>query len=403
MIAARVKKRWRLAVCATHPIQYQVPLYRRLADHPQIDLMVYYQTDTGLREKTIEGYGETIRWDIPLLDGYAYKVLSNVSPVPDTSKPWATINPAIVAELLKCDYTALIINDYFTVTDWLAFASARLRRTPIFFKGEALVNSGRKIVSNERLGDYLRKTWCSGLSAALAVSTCASEYYAHYGVPAGRVFWTPLAVDNDHWERQADALLPQKEQIRASLGLEPERPVLLLVAHLREQKRPMDLMQAFERLKDRVNLVIVGAGPLFEQVEQYCQERALNHVHLVGAKNQTELPQYYAAADIFVMTSGIGEVNPLVVHEAMCFRLPLILSDAIPSIVDVISEGNNGYTYAVGNIDELVERIDGMLADPSKLIQMGQCSRDINSGWSYDVCVKGIVDALAYVAGEERD
>ena len=397
------RKKWKLAVWASHPIQYQVPLYRRLAAHPEIDLFVYFQTDTGLRKKTIVGYGDAIRWDIPLLEGYAYKILVNVSPISGTLKPWANINPTIVRELLKTRYDGILINGYSSVSDWLGFAAASVLRVPILFRGEVLVNSARRLISSRRCGDYFRRFWCRQLGAALAVSSGAKEYFAHYGVPATRVFWAPLAVDNEYWHRRADELRPEREEIRASLGIPPDRPVLLLVAHLRDQKRPMDLLEAAARLKSRASLVVVGAGPLWDQVRQYRESRGLSSVYLVGEKNQTELPQYYAAADIFVMTSGVGEINPLVVHEAMCFGLPLIMSDAIPSSADVILEAQNGYTYPVGNISELVERIERLLDNPTRRSEMGQCSRDLNSSWNYDVCVKGIVEALGYLTDHKKE
>ena len=387
--------RWRVAVCLSHPIQYQVPLLRKLAQHPQIELTVYFMTDTGLREKNIRGYGQAIKWDVPVLSGYHYNFLDNNSWDPDGGRPWSTINLSILRELRKGRFDALIVNGYYTVTDWLAFCIAKVTRTPVFFRGEVYVDSAVHVISQRRLRDVFRKIWCHGLDAGLAVSTRAREYYVHYGVPLNRIFWTPLAVDNDYWMTHAEELAPRKPQLKVSLGLDPELPVILFVAHMRPQKRPLDLVAAFEKLEEKANLVMVGGGPLYDAVKDYCARRSLSGVQLVGVKNQTELSEYYALADIFVMSSGPGEINPLVVHEAMCFGLPLVLSDAIPSIVDVVYEGVNGCIYRVGDTEQLATKLDELLANSELRLQMGANSREINSHWSNEVCVQGILDALA--------
>ena len=60
----------RLAVFATHPIQYQVPIWRALAATPWLDVVVYYFSDHSVRGGLDEGFGVPVAWDIPLLDGY---------------------------------------------------------------------------------------------------------------------------------------------------------------------------------------------------------------------------------------------------------------------------------------------------------------------------------------------
>ncbi len=69
----------RLAVVTTHPIQYYAPWFRRLASHPGLDLRVFYLWDFGVVEREDKGFGRTIRWDVPLLDGYASEFVPNVS------------------------------------------------------------------------------------------------------------------------------------------------------------------------------------------------------------------------------------------------------------------------------------------------------------------------------------
>src|SRR5207302_2015581 len=59
----------------SHPIQYQAPLLRRLSEQPDIDLTVLFCSDLSVREYRDEGFGTTVKWDVPLLDGYRYEFL----------------------------------------------------------------------------------------------------------------------------------------------------------------------------------------------------------------------------------------------------------------------------------------------------------------------------------------
>jgi len=71
----------RLALFATHPIQYHVPWFRVLAEGKEIDLTVYYDHIPS-EEDQGEGFGNAFKWDIPLLKGYDWKVWEADSGIP---------------------------------------------------------------------------------------------------------------------------------------------------------------------------------------------------------------------------------------------------------------------------------------------------------------------------------
>ena len=107
-------KQYRLAVLALHPITYQVPLWSLLGNHPQVDLTVLYCENYRKQNET------------PLLDGYDYKFLSNLSKNPGTKQRiWGRINPGIIRELRDGDYDGLLIHGYDTLTPWIALFAAK--------------------------------------------------------------------------------------------------------------------------------------------------------------------------------------------------------------------------------------------------------------------------------------
>ena len=118
-----MKEYYTIAVLTSHPIQYQVSLWRMLAANPLIDLTVYFCCDYGVTEKIDPGFGIKFKWDIPLLDGYKYKFLRNYSPKFDNNGFWGLVNIGIIKELFKEQYDAIFIHNYSYATNFFAVLS----------------------------------------------------------------------------------------------------------------------------------------------------------------------------------------------------------------------------------------------------------------------------------------
>src|ERR671923_2005224 len=127
---------YRLAVVASHPIQYQAPLFRALAARPEIDLTVLFCGDWGLESYDDKGFGRELKWDVPLLDGYRSEFLPNVSPKPSPSRFWGLINPGVVRRLRAGRFDALWMHGWAKFTDWLAMLTAFASGVPVLLRGE---------------------------------------------------------------------------------------------------------------------------------------------------------------------------------------------------------------------------------------------------------------------------
>src|SRR5690242_4573930 len=85
----------RLAVITTHPIQYYAPWFRALGETAAIELKVFYLWDFGVAEHRDHEFGHAIQWDIPLLDGYDYEFVPNLSRRPGLDHFFGLWNPAL--------------------------------------------------------------------------------------------------------------------------------------------------------------------------------------------------------------------------------------------------------------------------------------------------------------------
>jgi len=120
----------------------------------------------------------------------------------------------------------------------------------------------------------------------------------------------------------------------------------------------------------------------------------MQNVLLTGFINQSEMPYYYAIADVFVMCSGPGETWGLAVNEAMNFSKPVIVSDTCGSSADLVQPGINGYVFEEGNINKLTAYLKQLLENDELRNKMGAASGSIIQNYSIQKIVNNIKQAV---------
>ena len=387
----------RVAYLVSHPIQYQVPLLQRLAAHPEIALHVYFMDDRGARRHRDPEFGVPVQWDIPLLSGYPWTLLRNRSPLAAGDSFLRFLHPAIVGILRRERYDAIIVHGYAHATEWLAFLGAWWSGTPILLRGESTLRPrrGAGAVKAAALRTLLRRIW-----GALAIGTRNRDFYRAYGVPEGRIFSVPYAVDNARFLGDAERWRASRADLRRALGLAVDLPVVLYAGKLIPRKRPSDLLHAYAEVAAThpAALVFLGEGSERRALEAAIAQRGLSGASITGFVNQSEISRYYAVADVLVLPSS-HEPWGLVLNEAMCFGLPVIASDAVGAAPDLVRPDENGLVYPTGDVPALARALRRLLADPDERARMGARSRELIGAFSYDADIRGILEALRRVAG----
>jgi glycosyltransferase involved in cell wall biosynthesis len=385
--------RYRLAILASHPIQYQAPLFRSLAAQPDMTVQVFLASRAGADVYRDKEFGVEVCWDTPILEGYPYTVLPNLSRSAGPGHFTGLVNPA-VTRFSKREFDAVWIHGWAYATNWLAWGSAAVRGLPLLLRGET--NGLREPVGWRRTVKHaVLGAMFSKIARFLAIGSLNENFYKSYGVRGDRIFLSPYTVDNEYFFERARSLEGQQRELRQREGIAPDLPVVLYCAKLIPKKRPFDLLRAFAIVmkKIRASLVFVGDGHLRPELEQFADKNALD-VHFLGFRNQSELPKCYAMSDVLVLPSDY-EPWGLVVNEAMCFGLPIIASDKVGAAADLIRDGLNGFVYPVGNIPAVAEALIRVLGNDVLRREMGASSAAIIRTWSISETVEGVRNALA--------
>ena len=237
-----------------------------------------------------------------------------------------------------------------------------------------------------------------GRASAVYIGSENRRWLERFGFPEERLFSAPYCVDSERLQL-AGSLHSDPEALRKRFGIEGDDPVILSVSRLAPEKQPLELLDAFVRVRriQRCVLLIVGAGELEKAMRVRVEREAIPDVKFAGFLNQTDIAAAYCVADVFVLFSRY-EPWGLVVNEAMHLGLPVVASDRVGAAADLVEEGRTGYVVRYRDIQALADRLSELIADPQLRQRLGSAAREHASGWTYERAASGIVSAVRAAA-----
>jgi len=383
-----VERPWRIACLVSHPIQYQAPLFRRIAMDARLDLTVFFSSSMGARAYRDPGFGIEVTWDVPLLEGYRHEFLGSQE---------AGLR-AMFHRLKDGNFDALWLHDYAQGTKLRALLAARALGVPVILRCESHLQSHPRSIARRAAKAILLRLLFRGVDAFLAIGAANRGYYLHYGVSPERIFMVPYAVDNHFFRCGAERAASARAELRAELALEPGRPVILYAAKLIAAKRPHDLLDAYLKLsadgcEPRPYLLLVGDGAQRRSLELRARATGWRSIRFCGFIGQQELPRYYDLCDVFVLPS---EFEPwgLVVNEAMNAGKPVVVTDRVGAAADLVRDGVNGFVVPARNVARLSASLGRLADDPLLRVRMGAASRSIIEHWDFEADLAGLLQAL---------
>lgn len=377
----------RLAIAASHPIQYYAPLFRELAS--RIDCHVFYAHQATPQQQAAAGFGAAFDWDIDLVGGYAHSRLKNVSARPGTDHFNGCDTPEIHARLAEGGFDALLVFGWNLKSSLQAMMAAKRLGLPVLVRGDSQLQTPRSAV--KRWGKALAYPPLLRLfDRALWVGARSRTYYQHYHYPAERLFFSPHCVDNARFA--AGATAQARADLRAELGIGLSDRAVLFAGKLMPFKRPQDVVDTCARLAadgPAPQLIIAGSGELAAATRDRARAAGVR-LHDLGFQNQSRMPAVYAAADALMLASDGNETWGLVCNEALACGRPVLVSDAAGCAEDLARDGTAGAAYRMGDIEAAARALKDLLARPPIPAAMAERS----DAYSLRAAADGVIAAL---------
>lgn len=187
-----------------------------------------------------------------------------------------------------------------------------------------------------------------------------------------------------------DTFKPVNQSIaRQRVGIH-EKQVILYVGRI-EPLKGIDVLLEAAALLDRsddIRVLIVGGSPGNDaelgRLKALTTELGIESmVTFTGAIKQNKLPDYYSAADVFVLPSH-SESFGLAALEAMACGAPVVVS-RVGGLKTFINNGETGYLVPWRCPEPFVQRLEMLLANPLLREAMGRAARAkaLQMGWGH--------------------
>jgi glycosyltransferase involved in cell wall biosynthesis len=383
----------KLAIISTHPIQYYAPVFRALAGSTEIDLRVFYTWSQAATDGVFDsGFGTEVKWDIPLLDGYAYQFVRNVAKRPGLNHFGGLNTPTLVREIEDWRPHAVLVYTWNSRSHLHALRHFK-GKLPVLFRGDSTLLDRRAWWRVLLRRIFL--TWVySHVDIAIAVGTNNKAYFAWCGLPPQRIALAPHSIDTVRFAADAVGHDRLAMEWRHKLGLSPGAMVFLYAGKLQPKKNPGLLLDAFSALKDGSHLVFVGNGEL--EVELKRKAAAIENVHFMSFQNQSVMPAVYRLGDVFVLPSqGPEETWGLALNEAMASGRAVIASTKVGGACDLIQSDENGWIFESGDrkaLEDVLRR--AVNCGRPGLHAMGRAAQASSVHWSTEESARRIGEAV---------
>jgi len=200
----------------------------------------------------------------------------------------------------------------------------------------------------------IMRTWQNKVDIYIVLTEFARRKFIEGGLPASKLAVMPNFLDSD-----------------PGLG-KGEGKYALFVSRLSSEKGLDTLFSAWEKLKSKFPLKIVGDGPLTEWVIQTSKD--MPEVEYLGRKPLSEVYELMRNAYFLVFTSKCYEGVPMTVIESFGTGTPVIAPNQ-GATGEIISDMQSGLLFYPGDAADLASKIEWLLTHPKETAQMRQSAR----------------------------
>lgn len=268
-----------------------------------------------------------------------------------------------------------------------------------FRYNERILKKGDLYWFDPRMQLYVYRSWVKYRNGNL-FELCASAYTARdlslFGFPKNKCFkwgYFPVVKEYDNIEK----MLLSKREI-GSLNC-VQYVSILWVSRFIEWKHPEVPVMIAKRLKEAgyaFKLDMIGIGKKKKWVESLIVDNEVSDcVHILGGMPPSDVRRYMEQSEIFLFTSDKNEGWGAVLNESMNSGCAVIANEAIGSVPFLIKDGENGFIYKDGNVNDLYCKVKLLMDKPTLRNQMGRKAYEtITKHWNARNAVSNLMKLI---------
>jgi glycosyltransferase involved in cell wall biosynthesis len=199
-------------------------------------------------------------------------------------------------------------------------------------------------------------TWTNLVDCYIALSAFSRRKLIDGGLPAENIFVKSNFVSPDPGARVGDG------------------EYAVFVGRLFPEKRVDTVLRAWELLRNRIPLFIVGSGPQRTGLENDAAKHCLSSVRFLGQLDRKQTLAAIKGARFLISSSEWFENFPVTIAEAFACRTPIICS-RLGAMEEIVADGRTGLHFTPGNAQDLAQKVEWAWDHPEQMTEMGRQAR----------------------------
>lgn len=338
-------KKKNVCFVSTHPIQYQVPIYKELNRLKNFNSLVLYTSQFNKKMRLWDKeLNKKINWGTECLANYNYFILNNKNFL----KKIFFIRNFLIKE--KIDY--LIISGWNNINYLIVIILSSILKIKLILRCENNFENSNKLKINIKaffLNFFIKKI----ISFFLAIGVKNKKYYVDIGIDKKKIFNAPYFVDNNFFSPK---LLGSKKKNQIKKFYFKNNKINIIFVGKLISRKGIDIILELtiflkkKNISNNYNFIIIGDGVKKNKIIDKFKKANIDFVNFIGHQSQDNLRYFYFLSDYLILPSYY-ETWGLVANESMMMGTPCIVSSNCGCAGDLVKNNQTGIIFK--NLKEL--------------------------------------------------
>lgn len=292
------------------------------------------------------------------------------------------------------------LTGYYDLASWAILFYCKIKGIKTILSNESTAGDH----SRNKVKEFVKSLIIRQFDGFFNFGTLSKDYLLSLGGKLEQMLVNRNCVDNVALKKVYDNSIVHRKAVQQKLGLAPKN--FIFVGRLIEFKNLFRFLEAFHIAQQKSNLdwgvIILGDGELKTNLQHLISEKNIPKVSFQQGVSWQQVPQYLSLSDVLVLPS-YSEPWGLVVNEAMACGLPVLVSEKCGCAIDLVKNGENGFTFQPENLNEFTEKLlQFMHMSEVNLKNMGVISEQIIQEYSPENVGREMYEGFVLMLGKNK-
>jgi glycosyltransferase involved in cell wall biosynthesis len=276
--------------------------------------------------------------------------------------------------------TVVNLTGYYDLASWAILFFCKIKGIKTILSNESTASDH----SRNSIKEFIKSLIIKQFDGFFNFGTLSKEYVLSLGGKPEQMLVNRNCVDNLALRKIYKKSVINRIIGQKRLGLSAKN--FIFVGRLIDFKNLFRFLEAFGIAQKTSNqdwgVIILGDGELKNDLQNFVFEKNIQKISFQQGVSWQQVPEYLALSNALVLPSH-SEPWGLVVNEAMACGLPVLVSNKCGCAIDLVKNGENGFTFSPENLEELTNLLRNfMTMNEERLSRMGNISEKIIKDYS---------------------